>query len=79
MSIYNPASKTVCVVSDISFVTFRELSHEDIGWYISTGDPVGAAGAYKIQSSGYKLIESISGSFSNIIGLPLEKLAQLLK
>ena len=78
MSIYNPASKTVCVVSDISFVTFRELSPEDIGWYISTGDPVGAAGAYKIQSSGYKLIESISGSFSNIIGLPLEKLAQLL-
>lgn len=78
MSVYNPASASVCVVCDISFVTFRKLSSEDIAWYISTGDPIGAAGAYKIQSHGYRLIESIEGSVSNIIGLPLEKLVELL-
>ena len=79
MSVYNPATKEVAVVCDISLVTFRTLSCEDIDWYISTGDPIGAAGAYKIQSYGYRLIESISGSVSNIIGLPLEKLVEILR
>lgn len=79
MSVYNPATKAVYVVCDISLVTFRALSPDDIDWYIFTGDPIGAAGAYKIQSHGYRLIESISGSVSNIIGLPLEKLAEILR
>ena len=78
MSVYNPASKAVSVVCDISLVTFKTLSQKDIDWYISTGDPIGAAGAYKIQSHGYRLIESIGGSVSNIIGLPLEKLVEIL-
>ena len=78
LCVYNPASGNVTEVFDISLVRFHELSGDEIAWYISTGDPAGAAGAYKIQSSGYRLIESISGSFSNIIGLPLEKLVQLL-
>ena len=78
LCVYNPASGNVTEVFDTSLVRFHELSDDDIAWYISTGDPAGAAGAYKIQSSGYRLIESISGSFSNIIGLPLEKLVQLL-
>lgn len=78
MSIYNPDTGTVSVVCDISFVTFKKLSSEDIAWYISTGDPIGAAGAYKIQSYGYRLIDSIEGSVSNIIGLPLEKLVEIL-
>ena len=78
LCVYNPVSGIVTEVFDTSLVRFHELSDDDIAWYISTGDPAGAAGAYKIQSNGYKLIESISGSFSNIIGLPLEKLVQLL-
>ena len=79
MSVYNPAAGTVSVVCDKSLVTFRHLSPKDIDWYVSTGDPIGAAGAYKIQSHGYRLIESISGSVSNIIGLPLEKLIEILR
>ena len=67
LCVYNPASGNVTEVFDTSLVRFHELSDDDIAWYISTGDPAGAAGAYKIQSSGYRLIESISGSFSNII------------
>lgn len=78
MSVYNPANGAVSIVCDTSLVTFRTLSSEDIDRYISTGDPIGAAGAYKIQSNGYRLIESIEGSVSNIIGLPLEKLAEIL-
>lgn len=79
MSVYNPVSKEVYVACDISLVTFRTLSSEDISWYISTGDPIGAAGAYKIQRHGFRLIENIRGSVSNIIGLPLEKLVEILR
>ena len=78
MSVFNPATGKTVTVSDVSDVKFSPLSEEDINWYISTGDPVGAAGAYKIQENGYRLIESISGSISNIIGLPLEMLAEIL-
>ena len=78
LCVYNPATESTTEVFDTSLVRFHELSEDEIAWYISTGDPAGAAGAYKIQISGYRLIESISGSFSNIIGLPLEKLVQLL-
>ena len=78
LCVYNPATGSVSEMFDTSLVRFHELSDDEIAWYISTGDPMGAAGAYKIQSNGYRLIESISGSFSNIIGLPLEKLVQLL-
>jgi len=78
MSVYNPATGKTVTVCDCSDVKFKSLSEDDITRYISTGDPLGAAGAYKIQENGYRLIESISGSFSNIIGLPLEKLAEIL-
>ena len=78
LCVYNPATKTLSEVFDTSLVRFHGLSDEEIAWYVSTGDPMGAAGAYKIQSHGYRLIESISGSFSNIIGLPLEKLVEIL-
>ena len=78
LCVYNPAVKAVSEVFNTSLVRFHELSDNEIEWYVSTGDPMGAAGAYKIQSSGYRLIDNISGSFSNIIGLPLEKLVELL-
>ena len=78
LSVYNPKDGSRCVTSDVSRVLFRNLDEEMIGWYISTGDCIGAAGSYKIQSSGYRLIEKIEGSLSNIIGLPLEKLVSVL-
>lgn len=67
-------TESCCVRSD---VYFRELSEEDIKRYIETGDYKGVAGAYRIQSYGYTLMEKISGSLSNIIGLPLEKMLEL--
>ena len=78
MSVYNPKTKESVTLSDVSRVLFKDLSDEDIRWYISTGDCIGAAGAYKIQRNGYKLIEKTEGSLSNIIGLPLEKLISVL-
>lgn len=78
MSVYVPALSDVRRICDVTRVLFRTLSDEDVQWYISTGDCTGAAGAYKIQENGYRLIDAIDGSFSNIIGLPLERLVEIL-
>lgn len=78
MSVYVPALSDVRRVCEVTRVLFHPLDEDDVEWYISTGDCTGAAGAYKIQENGYKLIDSIDGSFPNIIGLPLERLVEIL-
>lgn len=78
MSVYVPETGKTVVVCDVTRVLFHMLTESDVEWYISTGDPKGAAGAYKIQENGYKLIDEIDGSFSNIIGIPLERLIGVL-
>ena len=78
MSVYVPKTGRTEVVCDVTRVLFHKLSEADINWYVSTGDPKGAAGAYKIQENGFRLIDAIDGSFSNIIGIPLERLIGIL-
>ena len=64
-------------IHEVSEVTFGPLSEETIQSYIQTGSPMDKAGAYGIQDSfGTLNITSISGSYTNIIGLPV---AQVLK
>lgn len=53
-------------------VKFKEVSSEMLEWYLSTEEPLGKAGGYGIQSAGSIFVESIHGSLSNVIGLPLE-------
>ncbi len=60
-------------------VRFKKLSQETIASYISTGEPIGKAGAYGIQGQGAILIDSIKGSYSNVAGLPLERVWESLK
>ena len=60
-------------------VTFASLSSPDIAWYVSTGEPMDKAGAYGMQSIGGIFVESINGSYSNVIGLPLAETAALLR
>ena len=55
-------------------VTFRALTAAQIRRYHEKVNPLDKAGAYGIQESGGELVESISGSFSNVVGLPLERL-----
>ena len=62
----------------ISEVTFRGLSEQEIINYWQTGEPADKAGAYAIQGLGSVFIQSIQGSFSGIMGLPLFETAQLL-
>ena len=60
-------------------VSFRALTDEEIGWYWSTGEPHDKAGGYAIQGKGGAFITSISGSHSNVIGLPLVETLALLQ
>lgn len=65
--------------SEITEVTFRTLSNEDIEWYISTDEPFDKAGGYGIQGKGSLLIERINGDYFNVVGLPVSRLNQELK
>ena len=56
-------------------VTFRPLTRRQIRAYHAQVNPLDKAGAYGIQEKGEMLVESLSGSFTNVIGLPLERLA----
>ncbi len=58
-------------------VYFNTLSKEQIRAYIRTGSPMDKAGAYGIQDGG--LVEKIEGSFSNVVGLPLEFCKELIE
>jgi septum formation protein len=55
-------------------VTFRPLSAEQISGYLSKMNPLDKAGAYAIQEHGDTIVAEISGSYSNVVGLPIERL-----
>ena len=65
-------------VLSVSNVTFRAISEQEIIQYWHTGEPADKAGAYAIQGLASIFIETINGSFSGIMGLPLFETAQLL-
>jgi septum formation protein len=62
-----------------SEVRMLPLSKEDIDWYVATGEPFGKAGAYAIQGYGSMFIDSVHGSYTNVVGLPLATLFQMLR
>ena len=59
-------------------VHFSALTHEEIREYVSTGEPMGKAGAYAIQGYAARFIDRIDGSWSNVVGLPIHAVHQLL-
>jgi septum formation protein len=69
--------KEVAVVE--TKVWFHPLTCEEIGGYVSTGEPLGKAGGYAIQGAGGALVERIEGCFENVVGLPLSRLRSMLE
>ena len=63
---------------EVTDVTFRELSEQEIEQYVATGEPMDKAGAYGIQGYGALLIEGISGDYYNVMGLPVCRLGRML-
>ncbi len=59
-------------------VRFKELDAAEIEWYIHTPEPFDKAGAYAIQGIGTFLVRSISGSYTNVVGLPVCEVVEFL-
>jgi septum formation protein len=59
-------------------VRFRPLTEAEIAWYVATGEPLDKAGAYALQGAGGVLVESVEGSVSGVVGLPLVESVALL-
>ncbi|MBV9299564.1 MAG: septum formation protein Maf [Verrucomicrobia bacterium] len=62
-----------------STVTLRSLSSDEIEAYLKSVNPLDKAGAYAAQNSGNAIIERIKGSFTNVVGLPMELIGSLLR
>jgi septum formation protein len=67
------------VAYETTRVRFAEMSEPEIGWYISTGEPRGKAGAYGIQGAAGLFIKEIEGDYFNIVGLPIRLVYELVK
>jgi septum formation protein len=59
-------------------VKVKKLAQAEMDWYVKTGEPFDKAGGYAIQGVGSFMIESIRGSYTNVVGLPLCELIQML-
>ncbi len=60
-------------------VKMKSLAEREIDWYIDTGEPFDKAGGYAIQGKGAFMVEWIRGSYTNVVGLPLCQIIELLK
>ena len=61
---------------DRASVVFKTLKDSEIRDYLETGEWQGAAGAYRLQKTGWKLVETISGDWTTVVGLPLERIIE---
>lgn len=60
-------------------VRFGALSEAEVSWYAESGEPLDKAGAYAIQGLGALFVETITGNYSNVVGLPLPLVYRLLR
>lgn len=71
----NRLIKTHCEITEVQMC---RISSQEIANYVATGEPMDKAGAYGIQGRGAIFVEKIEGCYSNVVGLPLHRLALIL-
>ena len=76
--ILNPSGTQVHCEAVTTLVRIKMLTAKEIGGYIATGEPYGKAGSYAIQEIGSFMVEAITGSYTNVVGLPLCALIKAL-
>lgn len=72
-----PRGRTTFV--ETSRVRFKRLSQQEVADYVALGESLDKAGAYAAQGKAGEIIESVEGSLSNVIGLPIERLREALE
>ena len=66
------------IASDVTYVTMRKMTDGEIDDYIASDEWIGKAGAYAIQETADRFVDSIEGSFTNIVGLPMELVERMI-
>lgn len=77
VALYSPTQQALRIST--TDVTFRELSDTEITTYWETGEPQDKAGSYAIQGLGAVFVREIRGSYSCVVGLPIEATCELLQ
>lgn len=65
--------------SHVTSVTMCPMNSDQIRWYVGTGEPLDKAGSYAIQGIGLQFVDSIRGSYSNVVGLNIAVLMEKLR
>ncbi len=78
-SLYIPEKREIITFCDTADVLFHNLTDDMIEAYLDTEEWKGAAGGYRLQKTGYTLVERIDGDWATVVGLPLLRILSLLQ
>ena len=79
VALAGPGAERSVTAHETTRVVFRELTEDEIGQYVSGGEPIDKAGAYAIQGQASRFVVRIEGSYSNVMGLPVALVDRLLR
>jgi MAF protein len=79
LSVRDKSTEEVITDLCVTEVSMRSYNESEIKDYVDSGDPLDKAGAYAIQNAGFNPVQEISGCYTNVVGLPLCHLTELLK
>lgn len=78
-TLISPEREKILSFSSSTIVNFRRLSINEIDWYINTDEPYDKAGGYGIQGKAASFVDSIEGSYTNVVGLPLSEVIEIMQ
>ena len=78
VAVFNSGGDQPRVAHEVTEVRFAEMTEDEVDWYVATGEPIDKAGAYAIQGFGARFIKGIKGDYSNVVGLPVRLLYELI-
>jgi septum formation protein len=79
IAIVNEQQRVSRVWSHVTDVTMRPMSKQEVRDYVATKEPLDKAGSYAIQGIGLQYVDSIRGSYSNVVGLNIASLLSALR
>jgi len=78
VAVLDAETRKTIVACEETEVKFARMNDEEVSWYVATGEPMDKAGAYAIQGLGVRFVKEIRGDYSNVVGLPVRLLYELI-